>query len=272
MIKLIVTDLDGTLLDVDKSISDANRQALDAAERHHFDICFASGRMYPEIQRIMDDLGRTYHAISQNGSFVHTKDRKLLKSSSFEPELARELFRISNLYGVAQFIFCVDQTIYTPVKTDIYAKYEARIFAPCTEVEGCIEDEIGRRIIPSKFTFYGEIGELTALQEEVTDLFPGRINAEISDSDCLDVMPGCTSKGKSLMSLLDEINLSPEEVACFGNSFNDVSMFDKTPHSFAMSHSHSAVKDRANYIVDSVSQGIKWVMDYNGIHAVYNRS
>lgn len=263
MIKLIVTDLDGTLLGADKSIHAVNRQALDEADSWGATVCFASGRMYPEIRYIMDEIGKSYYAVSQNGSFVHSPDDELIKYSSFPSSLARELFRLADPYGFARFVFCVDQTIYTPVKTAAYAQYEARIFAPCTEIEGNLEDLFGGRLQPSKLTFYGDIKELEILQDQVRRYFPHQVNAEISDLDCLDFMPGDTSKGQSLLYLMKQLNISADEVACFGDSFNDLSMFKVTPHSFAMAHSKKAIRDQARHIVDSVAQGIQWVADYN---------
>ena len=50
--------------------------------------------------------------------------------------------------------------------------------------------------------------------------------------------------------------MKQNEVACIGDSFNDISMFEVTPHSFTLHHAHPYVKEKANHIVRSVEEAI----------------
>ncbi|MNG28732.1 putative bifunctional phosphatase/peptidyl-prolyl cis-trans isomerase [compost metagenome] len=76
-------------------------------------------------------------------------------------------------------------------------------------------------------------------------------------------MPHQVSKGTSLLTLIEHLGFTPEETACFGDSFNDVSMFGITPHSFAMHTAHPDVKKQAAYTVTSVSEAIAHVFAFN---------
>ena len=55
---------------------------------------------------------------------------------------------------------------------------------------------------------------------------------------------------------MEHLQIEANEVACIGDSFNDISMFEVTPHSFTLHHAHPYVKEKANHIVRSVEEAI----------------
>ena len=63
--------------------------------------------------------------------------------------------------------------------------------------------------------------------------------------------------------LMDHLGLRPEEVACVGDSYNDLSLFQITKHSFAMKHGEKQVRDSANHTVESVSEVVDYILQYN---------
>ena len=73
-------------------------------------------------------------------------------------------------------------------------------------------------------------------------------------------MPPNISKGSAISILLQEFQIQPEEVACIGDSYNDIPMFSLTPHSFAMSQADDAVKEHAHYVVDTVKDAVNQVL------------
>jgi hydroxymethylpyrimidine pyrophosphatase-like HAD family hydrolase len=85
----------------------------------------------------------------------------------------------------------------------------------------------------------------------------------LADHDCLDIMPLHVSKGNSLPLLLDSIGLQAHEIACIGDSFNDISMFGITPHSFVMEGAHPEVRKAAAHQVSSVAEALAYVRAYN---------
>ncbi len=86
------------------------------------------------------------------------------------------------------------------------------------------------------------------LQKNIYEKFHGNVSTFISAEQCLDVMPPNISKCSAISVLLKEFQLQSEEVACIGDSYNDIPMFFLTPHSFAMSQADDAVKEHANYV------------------------
>ena len=264
MIKLIVSDLDGTLLDHTRRINDSDLLAVKTAIGDGFEFCIASGRMYSEIKIIMQEFNSSYHAIGQNGATIHKKDLNLLTSSEFKADVSSRILQTTRHYDhFINFIHCTDDSFYITKRTDTSLPYESRILTSCA-VRGDLEEAIKEdKISCSKISYFGEIDQLIQLKTELNSLFEGEIETFISDKDCLDVMPLSVSKGVGLTLLIKELGLSPNEVACIGDSFNDLSMFAITEHSFAMSGSHVDVRNQANNVIHSVAEAINQIISYN---------
>jgi Cof subfamily protein (haloacid dehalogenase superfamily) len=263
MIKLIVSDLDGTLLDRHRRVSSLDKEAIETARHESYEICFASGRMFTELRMVMNEFDARFHSVSQNGATVHTKGQALLASSSFKPELAVQLFRASREFNLENFVHSIHDSFYLVERTERTLPYEARIMIPGT-VRDDLESALRQNEMTScKFSYFGEIEKLRLLQAELTRQFQGHINAFISDKDCLDVMPVNVSKGAGLSVLAGHLGLQPDEVACIGDSFNDLSMFSFTPHSFAMEGAPDVVKKEARFVVRSVAEAIDLVFNDN---------
>jgi Cof subfamily protein (haloacid dehalogenase superfamily) len=261
MIKLLVSDLDGTLLDHIKKVALRDREALTEAAGQGLAICLASGRMHSEITQVMNEIGIEAYSVSQNGAFIHLKDGRLLLSKSFAPELAVEIFEIAKPYDLVKFICNADGNHITHL-SEASDRIQARMFEPII-VYPMAEEALTRDLPAAKFSFFGEMEVLQQVRKELNNHIGDQLTMYVSDHDCLDVMPLHVSKGDSLPLLLESIGLQADEIACIGDSFNDVSMFGITPHSFAMAGAHPDVKKAANYQVHSVAEALARIKAYN---------
>jgi Cof subfamily protein (haloacid dehalogenase superfamily) len=260
MIRLFVSDVDGTLLTKD-SISRKDIASVQRAAAQGIDVCLASGRMYPELQEIVKQLNVRCHCVSQNGSFVHTSTGQMIKSASFDLLIAHQLLSIAKNGQFPYTVSCSDNQIYISQRESA-SELKARMFMSVNE---CLEIEsvFGKGILPCKFSFFGELNALEDFRLKLLERFPQEINTFISDKDCLDVMPRHVSKGDGLKALLHHLNVSPEEMVCVGDSFNDLAMFNVTPHSFAMCHSDPVIQKAAYQVVSSVAEVVDWVNSFN---------
>ncbi|MVP00270.1 Cof-type HAD-IIB family hydrolase [Paenibacillus lutrae] len=260
MIKLIVTDLDGTLMNHHRQVAGSDAAKLREAASQGIQLCMASGRMYPDMKQVMEEIALPAYGISQNGAAVYTLESEKLASSSFSPELAELLYDTVRAREFVTFICGSDESIRLPASTKQSAPYENRQMSPVL-----INADVARQIAAGtlgvcKFSLFGPIGELEALQGELHSKFEGHVEAVVSDRDCLDLMPAGVSKGTGLTLLLKHLGLRPEEAVCIGDSFNDLPMFAVTPHSYVMQHSHDDVKAGASRAAASVAEAVDHVL------------
>jgi Cof subfamily protein (haloacid dehalogenase superfamily) len=261
MIKFIVSDIDGTLMGKEKQIAKSDKEGLQAAVSQGLKVCLASGRMNEEMEIIMKECGIHYYRVSQNGAYVHDESGILLYSSVFQADLINELFSAVDVSGILK-VACTAENRYIMSKDEYSDRIERRFFAPFV-YRNDLEQTTGKELDVCKISLYGNPQLLRMQQSKLIDRFSGRVDIFFAEEDCLDLMPTDVSKGASLLTLLRAMGLKPEETACIGDSFNDLSMFAVTPHSFAMASAHPDVRGKAEHTVHSVEEAVQWVFRYN---------
>ncbi|MEK3724818.1 HAD family hydrolase [Paenibacillus sp. FSL H8-0034] len=261
MIKLIISDLDGTLLHNSRHIKPEDQAALHNALASGITVSFASGRMHPEIVHVSNRLGLSAHAVSQNGAFVHTKDHEIILQDIFETSLVRQLAQAAEGTSIYTLLNGPDYYV-TTVMNEGYAAIEANLLAPLRVMPHAVE-ALGSELMCCKVSYQGEMEHLLAFKQELLSTHGDKIDAYISDVRCMDVMPRHVSKGAGIQTLLSYSGIRADETICIGDSFNDISMFGTIPNSFAMSTSHPEVQANAAYVVDSVAEAIAWALQTN---------
>lgn len=256
---MLVFDLDGTLLDYDKNLVKKDIEAIGSAVQQGIGLTIATGRMDHEILHILDVLGQpgVGHRVSQNGSFVYNRQGEQIASHTFDEDTAKHLYTLVPEDEVFLSVSTETDT-YVRAKNEGTKEMEKRMFHEILEDEQ-LYTKLGQDISPSKISVHGPTERLIEKQKEIDEALGHALDSFISDPYCLDMVPKGVSKGASLSELLTHLNLKPEEVACVGDSFNDISMFELTPYSFAMSHGHSDVKKKASQVVDYAYEAVNFV-------------
>lgn len=260
MIKLIVTDLDGTLLDEGKRVRETDRQALLRAVQSGTQLCLASGRMQQELEHVMDSIGIPAHGVSQNGAFVRTRDGESLAKHLFPPDLAVAIFEETQAEELFSMV-CLEHELVIHRRIGLAETVESRLFAPVRLMPELGSALLRQEVAPCKFSFFGTLEKVRALKERLQGEFGDEVDLFISDRDCLDVMPKGVSKGRGLTVLAEHLNISAEHILTVGDAFNDVSMFQSFPrYSFAMVHALEGVRSKAAYTAASVEDALEQAM------------
>lgn len=254
MIKLFVSDLDDTLVYNVNRIHQDDEKALCWLAEKGTDICFASGRFTHRIHDAVKQFAFPYYTTGLNGAVLLTKEGEMLHESTFNGEIAREIYKYIHEKEMADIV-CAKEHRYTKKKNEHHRMFEESIQVKIAEVE-TLDEEFGQTIHPSKLFVYGEEAKVTMLDEELRNKFRGKAEVVISGKRYVDIMPVGISKGSTLQLLMEHLQVEAHEVACIGDSFNDVSMFSVTPHSFTLHHAHPFVKEKANHVVRSVEEAI----------------
>lgn len=254
MIKLFVSDLDDTLVyDVNHMQKEDERALCWLAEKGT-KICFASGRFTHRIDEVVNRFAFPYYTTSLNGATMLLPDGKIFHESSFEDGIAQEIYRYIHKKGLADIV-CANEQRYTKRKNEHHHTFETYMGVHIAEIEA-LEEEFGKTVHPAKLFVFGEKETIVALDQELRDTFQSEAEVFMSGKRYVDIMPRGVSKGSALRRLMEHLQIEANEVACIGDSFNDISMFEVTPHSFTLHHAHPYVKEKANHVVRSVEEAI----------------
>lgn len=260
MIKLFASDIDGTLMNRRKEIHDRDIKALREAAKKGMTVCLASGRMYSEIKLVIEQLLLPCYAICQNGASIYDDTGEMLNAYHFDSELAAALFEFVNAPGLVPVV-CAAYGNYVVEWNAFVQRVGKRFLNPLMEKRDLIESVRSRDFRVTKLSIYGEVRVLRRLLDDLANAFGENVTASFSDPDGIDIMPAGVDKGNALLSLMRHLNIEAHEVACIGDSYNDLAMFRVTPHSWAMAGADEAVRRAAAHLASCVSEALKATAD-----------
>ncbi|MFK4144926.1 Cof-type HAD-IIB family hydrolase [Streptomyces sp. NPDC004065] len=248
-IRLIVTDMDGTLLDDDKRIPRGLWPVLAELRRRGVLFSPASGRQYATLAEQFGDAGEGMVFIAENGTYV-VRDGVELSSTPLEPgtaarlvAAARELSARGTDVGA---VVCGKRSAYVERTDEAFLaevrKYYVRhrIVADAAEVD----DEI----IKVAFFDFGPAERTTA---PALAPFAATHQVVVSGEHWVDVMHRAANKGAALRALQRDLGITPAQTLVFGDYLNDLEMLDAAEWSFAMANAHPEVVRRARHLAPS---------------------
>lgn len=276
MVKLIATDMDGTLLNSAHEISEENIKAIQYAQSKGVTVAIATGRAFYEANTPVKPTGLKVPFICLNGAEVRDEDFNIIYTSKLNNE---QIKRITNVlkqhdlyyqvYTSARiytedkekdlqiYIDIAEKMGHTPDVEKIRRSIQKRIDnGSLKEVQSY--DEIYERdgeIVLKFLAFSSDLDKIDAAKEALASYnslavsSSSRGNIEITHNDA--------QKGIALQAICEQLNITMDEVMAIGDNLNDVSMLECAKYSFAMSNGAEEVKQVAKFIAgDNEESGV----------------
>lgn len=243
-IKLIITDLDGTLLDGEDKVPHDFFHQIDVLFAQGIRVVIASGRQYFNIKNLFDHHVDKLHFIGDNGALGFYRDEQF--HATFLPwKTAFELVeKGKQIPGVVPLISASQNTFFEQGNEET-VNFIRQFYRQCVIVDQFVNIET-KHEIPLKVAFYDRIGVKENSLIHFKNNHPGII-ATPSNVHWLDIAPANTNKGAALKTLQEKYHISAEETLCFGDYHNDIEMLQKSHYSFAVASAQNEVKAVAKY-------------------------
>ena len=283
--KLIIMDMDGTLLTSEGVISPRTYEALVKAEEHGVRLVLASGRSWKTLQAFGEQLQMPKYDgyfIGVNGAAItETKTMTHNRISQLQVDEIQEIFNFAKPYEV-EIMGVLDSTIYD------YIPDSLREIKRQYRIENNIADDVPWtggtfKLIVDQRKGYSEIYDikegheipvpvnkmtLCHTKEGLEDIYPAlleklghKYNFTRTSPTWIEVAPKSVSKGNAIRMLQEQLNITPEETYIFGDGENDLSMFP-CGIAVAMGNAMDSVKAQANRVtLDNNSDGIAVVVE-----------
>ncbi|MCP1224382.1 Cof-type HAD-IIB family hydrolase [Sebaldella sp. S0638] len=274
MIKLFISDLDGTLIHEPKTGIEPNERNVKAIRLlHENDIEFAvaTGRFDYHILEIEGYIDSRNYRIGLNGGTIYTKDNILIRENTFTYDVIDRLRNDIEKNYIKELNYMVLQTVGAKryikypnflKKMANFYKYQRQFNA--IHYSGDIVKELAERkekII--KLLVSTDPANKYTLQEILRERHSDA-EITISGPKSIEIGPKGNTKGNAIKMVMEKENLTENEVAFIGDSYNDVSGFEVCKYSFAMSHADDFIKSKAAFVVDSVADAVEKVLRVNG--------
>lgn len=251
--KLLVLDVDGTLLNDEREISKRTLAALLKVQQMGVRIVLASGRPTYGLMPLAKTLELGNYGgfvLSYNGcQIIKAQNGEILFERRINPEMLPYLEKKARKNGFAIFTYH-DDTLITDSPDNEYIKNEALL----NNLKIIREDEFSTAIdfAPCKCMLVSDKEKaLIGLEQHWEKRLAGTLDAFRSEPYFLEVVPCGVNKANTLGALLEHLGVTREEVIAVGDGVCDVTMLQLTGMGVAMGHSQDSVKVCADYVTAS---------------------
>jgi|UniRef100_UPI004025538D cof-like hydrolase len=251
--KLLVLDVDGTLLNDEREISKRTLAALLKVQQMGVRIVLASGRPTYGLMPLAKTLELGNYGgfvLSYNGcQIIKAQNGEILFERRINPEMLPYLEKKARKNGFAIFTYH-DDTLITDSPDNEYIKNEALL----NNLKIIREDEFSTAIdfAPCKCMLVSDKEKaLIGLEQHWEKRLAGTLDTFRSEPYFLEVVPCGVNKANTLGALLEHLGVTREEVIAVGDGVCDVTMLQLAGMGVAMGHSQDSVKVCADYVTAS---------------------
>ena len=257
-IKIIVLDLDGTLLTSDKKISPRNYAALEQAAEKGIHIVPSTGRFYDGMPAVVRELPFVRYAITVNGAEIYdAREDRVLHRAEMTPAQAEEVFAFLDTLPVVYDCYqegwgWMEKSLYDRAGDFIEdPKVLSMVKDLRTPVEGFRELIRSRnRGVQKIQMFFKDMDKRAESLPLLRQRFPG-LNVTSSITNNLELNSLDAHKGVALLKLCDILGVDPAQTMAFGDGLNDITMLQTAALGVAMDNAYPEVKEAANFITDT---------------------
>ncbi|GAA3864931.1 Cof-type HAD-IIB family hydrolase [Streptomyces sp. NPDC002387] len=245
-IRLVVTDMDGTLLDGAGRIPEDLWPLLAELRRRGVLFSPASGRQYATLARQFADAGDGMVFVAENGTYV-VRDGVELGSDPLDAAVAARVIGRTRLLAAEGVdvgaVLCGKESAYVERADEAFVTEVKRYYALLRIVDDltAVEDEF------LKVALY-DFGPVERTTAPALAPFAKSHQVVVSGEHWVDIMNATANKGAALRRLQRELGITPAQTLVFGDYLNDLEMLDAAEWSFAMANAHPDVLRRARYV------------------------
>lgn len=242
--KLVVSDLDGTLLNDDSEVSNETIETIKKLKENGIEFAIATGRSFNSANKIRKKIGLEIYLICNNGANIYDKNGKMIKNNIIPANLIKKIIKFLTHNSIGYFAYDgTGQNFYIPkdMKIDpILLKDHTPHYIENLEDIAKLPDLEKILIIEENPEKIYEIKDL------IEKNFENELEIVVSADDCLDLnIKGCSKKG-GVEYISKELDIIPEEIMAFGDSENDYKMLKYVGHPVAMKDSFMSKRDFKN--------------------------
>jgi len=258
-IRVIATDMDGTLLDP-KGQLDLPRleKILDKLDQCDIRFVIATGNEVHRMRQLLGHLAERVVLVVANGARIF-ENNELIQAQTWDDAMVdRALAHFKGREYQDQFVvtamnggFVKKGTVFTELDKFMTPEMIEKLYQRMNFV-----DEFDSSLFGGVLKMSMVVGEerLDSVLQEVNDLFNGHVRAVSSGYGCIDILQDGIHKAWGLVELLKRWNLKPEQIMAFGDSENDIEMLELAGISYAMENAEEAVKRVATKVAPANSQ------------------
>lgn len=248
MIKMVVSDIDGTLLpDGTDRINPEIYGIIRELKKKDIIFTAASGRQYASMRYVFEPVADDIIFIAENGSNVMQHERCMF-NSQMDPALAEELIRYLRRWETGHAMLSTAEEICIETEDPVFVSLLTDSYHNKIRI---VDDLLSLCDQTSKISLYYTGGGIDAIDAEIRAKFGQRLNIAVAGDIWVDCMNDSVDKGSALAELQGNLGIGIDETMAFGDNCNDIGLLSRAKESYAVQNAHPKLKAAAKYVAPS---------------------
>jgi Cof subfamily protein (haloacid dehalogenase superfamily) len=253
--KIIFSDIDGTLIDSQRKISEKTKQKIKKICSSGVKFILVSARMPTGIYAIEEELEINSPIACYSGALILDENKNVLKSECIYSEdiVNIKSFVDQNYQNMAFNAYYMDDWFIDTLENDFIKQ---RIKTTLWRTEGLKVQNIANLKKVNRLLAISYEEQILKIEQDLQKNFPHLQICRSLDT-CLEIMPSDASKSNAVRFLSKKYNIPLNNTVSFGDNYNDLDMLELTGQSFAMGNAPDYIKSKAkNVTLDNDHEGV----------------
>src|SRR6056297_61789 len=244
-IKMVVTDMDGTLLNSNHEVSPRFFEIYKELKKKNIAFVAASGRQYHSMVDKLESIKNEILVIAENGALIRKQEETLLTTPINKSEVLRILDTVRPLDNVHP-VLCCQNNAYVGGDSNEFLEMLREYYSEFEIVED--QKQVNDQVL--KIAIYHFENSEKHIYPHVEHL-EGDLKVKVSGANWVDVSDLNAHKGYALKKVMDDYQIASNEIMVFGDYNNDLEMLQLSDYSFAMANAHPNVLKTAKFSTHS---------------------
>lgn len=242
MIKLIVADMDGTLLNDAHELHPDFWEIEEQLNKKGILFSIASGRQFYNLEAKVEKIKDRVLFLAENGTYVSYKGEELYVNP-IRREDAIGFLQMGRKLDDTKLVLCGKRSAYIETKDEDFRKEISKFYERLEVVDDLTAvDDVFLKVTLCNFN--GVEDHTYPHFVNYTDRFKVAVAAKVF----IDITALDANKGNAIKDIQKELNISPEETLVFGDYLNDLEMMKAAEHSYAMKNAHPEIIQTARNV------------------------
>ena len=254
MIKLIASDLDGSLLNDEKQLPADFEQVLTDLKKQGITFVVASGRNWAATQPVFARWEKELMFICNNGANIYENGQPVISHSLTPQQVKRALDLICTIPGCAPIVFTLEDTVTAP-GCDRFMEWAKNPYNEMKWVDS-FDDLYSIKEDIFKIAIFDGSGDITNHSYPIIrDEFSQEAAVYVSGDIWVDIVNSNASKGRAIHMVQEKLGIPKENTMAFGDYYNDESLLDAARFPFVMDGGVDLLKEKFPYRAGDNNKG-----------------
>ena len=253
MYQLITLDMDGTLLNEEKMITEGCKKAMHDATLQNKYVVIATGRAISELEDYRNDFDDVTYVIAESGALVYDyKKDCVLAKDCFDSKDVETIYALSKKQDIMIQWFMDGQAYVFDDQLHRLADYEMGMYQdlfdrssnPIFDLDAFMEEN--KHSIEKMNLYHRDVESRMRTYDDAKDIDVDKVFAEITS---VEFSPKGVHKGKGLVTLCEHLGVDISETMSVGDSYNDMKIMETAGLAVAMKNSKPEILEMADVVV-----------------------